>query len=86
MQKVEIFVGHKLVRVDLPNGYKHLAYSVLADKDTRDVLTVEFLTEGGFPVKHAGFLYRSDDNPLEWSHINRWPKVSKIEPKWYRIT
>lgn len=86
IEKGEISVGHKLVRVNLPNGYKHLAYSVLADKDTREVLTVEFLSEGGFPVKYSGFLYRGDDNPLEWSHINRWPKVRKIEPKWYRIS
>lgn len=86
MEKGEIFVGHKRVFVDLPNGYKHLAYRVIADRDMRDVLTVEFLTEGGFPVKHSGFLYRGDDDPLEWSHINRWPKVRKIEPKWYRIS
>ena len=86
MELGEIPVSNGIGRVDIPPEYSHPAYAIIADRDTNGVLSVEFLIGGGFPVKHTGFLYRSDDNPKKWKHITRWPRVIKTERCWYRIS
>ncbi len=85
MKKGEIDIQQNLHPIDIPLEYAHLAYATLAVKDKQGVLTVEFLSGSGFPVKHSGWLYREDDNPMAWKDISRWPRIEKIEPKWYRI-
>ncbi len=85
MQKGEIVIEQNLHPIDIPPEYAHLAYAILAEKSKQGVLTVEFLSGSGFPVKHSGWLYREDDDPMAWKDIRRWPKIEKIEPKWYRI-
>lgn len=72
-------------RIDLPERYSHLAYATLADKDANGILTVEFLTGGGFPVKHWGYLYRSHGSLSEWEYADRWPHQQKIEDHWYWV-
>ena len=86
MRNGDIGIGHDLERVEVPSAYRHLAYTVIADEEPNGVLTAEFLTGGGFPVKHSGYLYRSDDEPRKWKHISRWPRLRKIESRWYRIS
>ena len=65
----------------------HLAYAVFAQKDTNGVLTVEFLTEGGFPVKHSGYLYISS-GVVEPGSVacSRWPIRQEERPKWFYIS
>jgi hypothetical protein len=64
-----------------------LAYAVLAQKDTNGVLSVEFLTEVGFPVKHSGYLYSSSGIIEPRSLIDsRWPIRHQIKDKWFYIS
>jgi len=65
----------------------HLTYAVFAQKDTSGDLTVEFLTEGGFPVKHSGYLYISSGvvkpDSMEDEH---WPFRHEERPRWFYIS
>lgn len=63
------------------------AYAVLARRGTNGVLTVEFLTGGGFPVKHSGYLYCSS-GVIESGSLadSRWPKKQEVKPSWFRIS
>ena len=79
-------IRKELDRLKIPDRFDHLAYSVMGTRDDNGVITVEFLTEGGFPVKHSGFLYRSDGQPKKWERIDRWPIYGEIETNWYRIS
>ena len=64
-----------------------LAYSVLAQRDTNGLVTVEFLTGGGFPLKHSGYLYSSSGAIQRGSLFDsRWPLRTEIKPKWFRIS
>lgn len=63
------------------------AYSVLAQRGTNGVLTVEFLTGGRFPVKHSGYLYCSSGFIEPGSAADsRWRKKREVRPLWYRIS
>lgn len=84
IQKGEIIVNdHK---VEVPLKYKHLADVIYADYDAGGVLTIEFFSGRGFPLKHIGFLYRSDDAPDKWKDIRRWPRHKKVDAGWYLIS
>jgi hypothetical protein len=73
--------NHKVV---LPDEYKHLSYLVLGEVDKNGVLTVEFFTGIGFPVKHSGYMYRSDGNILSDPAINkRWHNITRKNDNWY---
>ncbi len=85
MKKGEIRVDQDLQTVDLTSRFAYLGDTTLAEEDENGVLTVEFLIGGGFPEKHSGWLYREDDNPMAWKNISRWPRIEKIDPRWYRI-
>lgn len=63
------------------------AYAVSAQRSTNGVLTVEFLTGSGFPVKHSGYLYCSGGS-IEPGSIaaRRWPRRQRVSPIWYRIS
>lgn len=62
-------------------------YAVLAQRSTNGVLTVEFLTGRGFPVKHSGYLYCSSGSIEPGSLVDsRWPKKREMKPLWYRIS
>jgi heme A synthase len=77
--------GDGLGPVSLPARYQDLGVFVLAEK-AGGILTVEFLTGGGFPVKHTGYLYRSAGRLGEWRLAKRWPRWSQIDAHWYRIS
>ena len=63
------------------------AYAVLAEKDTNGVLTIEFLTEGGFPVKHSGYMYCSSGIIAPGSTADsRWPIRHEERPRWFYIS
>jgi hypothetical protein len=63
------------------------AYSVSAWRETNGVLTVEILTEGGFPVKHSGYLFCSGGVIAPGSIADeRWPARRQLKPQWFYIT
>lgn len=46
-----------------------------------NVLVVEFHTGGGFPVKHSGILFTTNQS---WIQIQkRWPYLREVKPNWY---
>lgn len=70
----------------LPQAESPWAYGVLAQR-TNGVLYVEFLTGGGFPVKHSGYLYSSSGAIEEGSVVDsRWPKRRKVRPLWFAVS
>jgi len=65
----------------------HLAYAVLAERRTNGALTVEFLTEGSFPLKHSGYLYVSSGVVEPGSREDeRWPIRHEERPRWFYIS
>ena len=84
MESGTISVTHELRRISQVEGGP--AYAVLAQR-TNGVLTVEFLTGGGFPVKHSGYLYSSSGS-IEPGSIadRRWPRRREVKPLWFQIS
>lgn len=78
-------VSAELRRISQAEG--SLGYRVFAQRSTNGVLTVEFLTGGGFPVKHSGYLYCSS-GVIEKGSLadSRWPKRQAVRPLWFRIS
>jgi hypothetical protein len=72
--------------VAIPRKEETGAYAIFAYR-TNGVLAVEFLTGGGFPVKHSGYLY-SSSGVVERGSIaqRRWPRRTKVRPLWFRIS
>ena len=64
-----------------------LTYGVFAARDASGVLSVEFITELGFPVKHSGYLYVSSGAIEQVSRSDsRWPIRKKVRDKWYFVS
>lgn len=66
--------------IDLPPEYRRLPYFIRADRDPNGILTVEF-TYRERTLGFRGALYRSDDNPNNWSYAT----YKKIADNWYRM-
>jgi hypothetical protein len=86
MMDGSIDVGDELRLIELPPEYSSLASRTMAQKDSNGILTVEFIIGGGFPVKHSGYLFRSEGKLQDWEHAARWPRRLKIDEHWYRIS
>jgi len=84
MESGSLPVSAELRRV--PQVESSLAYAVLAQR-TNGVLSVEFLTGSGFPVKHSGYLYCSSGLIERGSQMDsRWPMRREVRPLWFRIS
>jgi hypothetical protein len=62
-----------------------LTYAVIASRAPNGALSVEFLTESGFPAKHSGYLYSSsgiDDSFVR----SRWPRMSRLRDHWFYVS
>lgn len=87
MESGSILVPTKLSPLPQAVPLADLAYAVLAQKDTNGVLMVEFLTEGGFPVKHSGYLYVSSGVVEPGSmEDDRWPFRHEERPRWFYVS
>jgi hypothetical protein len=80
----EIAVSEKRKRIEELEG--PLAYGVFAQRSPAGVLTVEFWTGGGFPVKHRGYLY-SSSGAIEQNSpaAETWPKRRAVVSQWFRV-
>jgi hypothetical protein len=87
MESGSIPVSTEMARIPQAESQARLAYTVLAWKDTNGVLTVTFITGGGFPVKHSGYLYRSS-GVIEPGSLadSLWPHRQEKRPKWFSVS
>jgi len=84
MESGSIAVSADLRRI--PQAERFPTYRVLAQQ-TNGVLSVEFLTGSGFPVKHSGYLYCSSGTIERGSLMDsRWPKRVEVKPFWFRVS
>ncbi len=84
INRSEIDVDTSRKRIELPSDYKALAYATFGERDNKGVLTIEFFTGAGFPVKHSGYIYRSDGQLSSDSDIHkRWRYIKRKNQNWY---
>ena len=69
---------------------KKLAYAMQAQRLPDGTLLVELMTEGAFPLKHAGYVYTStgridasSGSSSAW--LGAWPRRTEIQPNWFRV-
>lgn len=80
--EIEIDISRK--RIELPSDYKALAYATFGERDSKGVLTIEFFTGAGFPVKHSGYIYRSDGQLSSSPEVyKRWRYIKGKSQNWY---
>jgi hypothetical protein len=71
----------------LPPQYSDLTRRAIAFASTNsDGTNIEFQTEGGFPVKHSGYLYLSSGNMNDSNTIRAWPFHHRINTNWFYIS
>ena len=78
---------------DIPSGsgrvriHSDVANFVVAERTSHGNLQVEFVTDGGLPVKHVGYLY-TETGLLEPGSVMAkwWPYTRQVRPKWLRVS
>ncbi|MFO1489207.1 MAG: hypothetical protein U1F65_12100 [Verrucomicrobiota bacterium] len=71
--------------VKLPARYSDLASFVLLKTNT-DGIVIEFMTDGGFPAKHSGYLYAASGNlERDTEPAYDWAFHSRINTNWFHI-
>jgi len=87
MESGQIAVSTNSMRSPLAEKQARLVWAVFARKDINGLLTVEFLTEKGFPVLHSGYLYTASGVIAPGSEADsRWPIKHQERPKWFYIS
>lgn len=82
----EMAPSASLIKVAVPDDCRGVVYSILAQHPAEGRLAVEFLTGGGFPVKHRGFLFLSSGGIEDYLQIaSRWPKRTQLQDHWLYI-
>lgn len=72
---------------ELPPPYSDLARRAEVETNSNGAISIEFITELGFPVKHSGYLYTSDgEMKNDPRSLERWPYHSRINTNWFRIS
>lgn len=75
-----------LVKVPVPEEALGMVHSILAQRPAEGSLAVEFVTRGGFPVKHRGFLFLSSGRIEDFPAMAaRWPKRTPLREHWLYI-
>lgn len=83
----EILVSTNRTEIPQATATARLTWAVFAQKNTNGVLTVEFMTEQGFPVKHSGYLYSSSGAIERGSEADsHWPIRNQQRPHWFYIS
>ncbi len=87
MESGTIPVTTELSRIPQAELEARLVFAVLAQKETNGALTVEFLTEGGLPLKHSGYLFCSSGSIEPGSLADsRWPIRRELRHRWFYIS
>ncbi len=80
----EIKIDTSRKKIELPDDYKTLAYVAFGKRDSEGVLTIELFTGAGFPVKHSGYIYRSDGQLSSDSDIYKRSRyIKRKNQKWF---
>ena len=75
-----------IAKIPVPENSRDMAYSILAQRSSDERLAVEFLTRGGFPLKHGGFLFLSSGSIEDYpSMASRWPRHTQLRNNWFYI-
>lgn len=75
-----------LTDIPVPDHAQNEIYSILAQRLADGRLAVEFLTGGGFPVKHRGFLFLSSGSIEDFPQVaSRWPRREPLQDHWLYI-
>lgn len=72
-------------KIQLPDAYEDLAWATFAWTN-RDGQVVEFLTEGGFPVQHSGYVYLANGQIETETNLTRDWSWHRINTNWFYIT
>jgi hypothetical protein len=71
----------------LPPQYSDLTMRATAFASTNsDGTNIEFQTEGGFPVKHSGYLYISSGIMSNSYTLEDWPIHHRINTNWFYVS
>jgi hypothetical protein len=71
----------------LPPEVRDCCYRVSGWRDKAGTLAVEFLTDGGWPARHSGYLYYAGDTLRANSAVaERWRRGTRLEPHWYWVS
>jgi len=83
---VETFTQGNVGSIPLSEADRKVVYSLLAERSTNGVLTVELLTGGGYPLHHSGYLYTSSGVIQPGSIFDsRWPSRTQMAANWFHI-
>ena len=72
-------------RIEIPDRYKGLAYSIHSDSTANGGLMVTFFVGSGFPVKHLCYVYRSDDAMTD-DMKDDWHIIHRREKHWFEVS
>ena len=74
------------VQIPVREDAGHMAYAIFAQRLADGRLAVEFLTGGGFPVVHRGFLFLSSGGIEDFPEMaSRWPLREPMRDRWLYI-
>ena len=74
------------VEIPVPDSAKGDVRFIFASRPTEETLAVEFLTGGGFPVKHRGFFFLSAGQIEDYPRLaSRWPRHTRMRDNWFYI-
>lgn len=86
IEKGELTTNSQSSLIRLPDQYGDLAWATMAKSSGTNVV-IEFMTEGGFPVIHSGYLFISSGNiQNDPDSVQRWPYHSRVNSNWFRIS
>src|SRR5712671_2262598 len=71
-------------QIQLPEKYTDLAYSTFIDTN-RDGRIITFLTDGAFPVWHAGYIYTSS-GIADAKFIKGWNCYERVNTNWFYVS
>jgi hypothetical protein len=72
-------------QIQLPEKYDDLAYSAFTYTN-RDGRIITFLTDGAFPVWHAGYLYSSSGVVDENNLLTVWNNFERVNTNWFQFS
>jgi hypothetical protein len=85
IEKGEIQPSLSSRQIELPEQYKDLAEET-ATWTNNNSRVIEFLTDGAFPVWHAGYLYVSNGDVDETNLLKNWNCYERVNTNWFYVS